>query len=96
VIVRFFGIFFLFFQSSQVWGNLISSTVLSIDKDNKTKDLGTCGIYFCPDTNDDNDDDNDDDDEDNMTTIYILAGIFLALSLVAAAIVTFLVDPLIR
>ncbi|KAB7500965.1 hypothetical protein Anas_12188 [Armadillidium nasatum] len=26
IITRFFGIFFLFFQSSQVWGNLISST----------------------------------------------------------------------
>ena len=25
IIVRFFGIFFLFFQSSSVWGNLISS-----------------------------------------------------------------------
>lgn len=25
IIVRFFGIFFLFFQSTQVWGNLISS-----------------------------------------------------------------------
>ncbi|MPD04486.1 UNC93-like protein [Portunus trituberculatus] len=25
VIVRFFGIFFLFFQSTQVWGNLIAS-----------------------------------------------------------------------
>ena len=26
VITRYFGIFFLFFQSTQVWGNLISST----------------------------------------------------------------------
>lgn len=26
---RFFGIFFLFFHSSQIWGNLISSSVLS-------------------------------------------------------------------
>merc|ERR1712001_693575 len=26
IIVRFFGIFFLFFQSSSVWGNLISSS----------------------------------------------------------------------
>ena len=26
IIVRFFGIFFLFFQSSTVWGNVISST----------------------------------------------------------------------
>ena len=25
IIVRFFGIFFLFFQSNAVWGNLISS-----------------------------------------------------------------------
>ena len=26
IIVRFFGIFFLFFQSSSIWGNLISSS----------------------------------------------------------------------
>ena len=25
IIVKFFGIFFLLFQSSQIWGNLISS-----------------------------------------------------------------------
>ena len=28
VITRFFGIFFMIFQSAQVWGNLISSAVL--------------------------------------------------------------------
>merc|ERR1719259_426748 len=29
IIVRFFGIFFLFFQSSSVWGHLISSAIFS-------------------------------------------------------------------
>ncbi|XP_066145378.1 UNC93-like protein isoform X1 [Euwallacea fornicatus] len=29
VVTRFFGVFFLFYQFSQVWGNLISSAVLS-------------------------------------------------------------------
>ena len=28
VVTRFFGIFFLIFQSGQIWGNLISSLVL--------------------------------------------------------------------
>ena len=28
VVTRYFGIFFLIFQSGQVWGNLISSFVL--------------------------------------------------------------------
>ncbi|XP_042887689.1 UNC93-like protein [Penaeus japonicus] len=51
IITRFFGIFFLFFQSTQVWGNVISSTVLSVGvaDDNKTEDdLQGCGYHFCP------------------------------------------------
>ena len=32
VVTRFFGIFFLIFQSGQIWGNLISSMVLGQGK----------------------------------------------------------------
>merc|ERR1719312_96883 len=56
IIVRFFGIFFLFFQSSSIWGNLISAAVFSSDK-NETIDYSDaavaraarqCGVNYCP------------------------------------------------
>ena len=49
IVNRFFGIFFLFFQSSQVLGNLISSLVFSQDTSNSTG-LGedyACGAQDC-------------------------------------------------
>lgn len=33
IVTRFFGVFFMFYQFSQVWGNLISSAVLSFGSD---------------------------------------------------------------
>ncbi|XP_066953064.1 protein unc-93 homolog A-like [Macrobrachium rosenbergii] len=51
VITRFFGVFFMFFQSTQIWGNLITSSVLSIGAHtpvNEDEDsLSTCGYRFC-------------------------------------------------
>ncbi|CAF0939254.1 unnamed protein product [Adineta ricciae] len=53
IINRFFGIFFMFFQSSQIWGNLISFLVLKpIEKDsNETlsseiQRYNKCGVDF--------------------------------------------------
>ncbi|XP_060069462.1 protein unc-93 homolog A-like [Ylistrum balloti] len=55
VISRFFGFFLMAFQSTQIWGNLISSLVLQTDgssdnatapKSNMTSDV--CGAAFCP------------------------------------------------
>ena len=41
VIVRFFGVFFLFFQSSSVFGNIISSTVLKgVEEETNTSTIG--------------------------------------------------------
>ena len=56
VLQRFFGIFFLCFHSAQVWGNMISSFVLSgpsgtVDMnldDNVTMHFEQCGANFCP------------------------------------------------
>lgn len=49
MVTRFFGIFFLVFQSGQIWGNLISSLVL--DKGGPSyfrEDAGeVCGVHFC-------------------------------------------------
>merc|ERR1712212_155483 len=71
IITSFFSIFFLFLQSTQVWGNVISSAVMSVGTVvvNKTEeDLLTCGYYFCPwdttagTTNDSSSSQHDDDD----------------------------------
>ncbi|XP_021916990.1 UNC93-like protein isoform X2 [Zootermopsis nevadensis] len=51
VLVRFFGIFFMIYELSEVWGNLISSAVLSVGKTNVNMsiDLGeVCGVNFYP------------------------------------------------
>jgi len=51
VISRFFGIFFLIFHTSQIWGNLISSLVLTPSGTTANATdmaLSTCGSRFCP------------------------------------------------
>nr|CAD7441006.1 unnamed protein product [Timema bartmani] len=52
VIMRFYGIFFLFFETSQIWGNLVSSIVLSYSKYKPlppdSEYLKRCGAEFCP------------------------------------------------
>ena len=47
VISNFFGIFFLFFQSSQVLGNLISSLVFSQEDEDPIDANSTVGDYAC-------------------------------------------------
>lgn len=54
IITKLFGVFFLLFQTAQIWGNLISSQVLkpqgggnsSIDFDVSAN----CGVNYCPST----------------------------------------------
>lgn len=96
VITRFFGIFFLFFQSSQIWGNLISSAVLSQDARSCQNDVDEiCGVNFCPDTKFCNVAETA-DDTIRESTRYTLAGIYLACSLAAAVILAIFLDPLTR
>ncbi len=94
VIVRFFGIFFFAFQSSQVWGNLISSGVLSSGNGTSTegKDISQCGASFCPA----NVLDGGAIEKPSEEKIYLLAGIYLACALAAAIVVALCVDPLTR
>ncbi|KAH8410869.1 hypothetical protein KR222_002696, partial [Zaprionus bogoriensis] len=57
--VKFFGLFFIFYQMAQVWGNLISSSVLTLSATspaNESLELEAnvsrvgelCGARFCP------------------------------------------------
>ena len=53
IINKYFGIFFAMFQSSNIWGNIISSTVLKPVVENGTDssiDISLCGYYDCPDS----------------------------------------------
>ena len=95
IIIRFFGIFFMAFQTHAVFGNVISSTILSLGIDNTTKkellDPELCGANFCPGT-----DLPGMTAEDNLTKVYILVGIYLTVALAAAAVIGIFTDPLTR
>lgn len=97
IITRFFGIFFLFFQSTQVWGNLISSSVLSVGVDGEEKteeELQQCGFNFCiqPTSNNTNTTSSD----IPVWQIYTMASIYLVFSLISSVIILAFVDPLSR
>ncbi|ODM95223.1 UNC93-like protein [Orchesella cincta] len=99
IIVKFFGIFFLFFQTSAVWGHLISSVVLSTDSRMCSNDIASqCGVNFCPDTKfcDSNINSTVTGEEVQPSTRYTLAGIYLTCSLAAAVILAVFLDPLTR
>ncbi|KAK3761070.1 hypothetical protein RRG08_022474 [Elysia crispata] len=91
VINMFFGYFFLFFQSSQIWGNLISSLVFTPENDNSTSDQ-LCGADFCP----------GDAEAENITDnfgqtsekVYTVCGIYLGSAVLAAIIISLFLDPI--
>jgi len=104
-IVKFFGIFFFFFQCNSILGNVISTVVLSTDKpassDSDENIARLCGANYCPDTlkADDNANDTDSGDDNfktSQSSIYTLAGIYLTCSLCAALILAIFLDPLTR
>ncbi len=94
VIVKFFGIFFFFFQTHAVFGNIISSTILSLGVDESTKvknDLALCGANFCPGTNL-----TSLEDLDDRTKIKTLSGIYLGIAFFAVAFGSIFTDSLVR
>nr|XP_045611692.1 UNC93-like protein [Procambarus clarkii] len=100
VITRFFGIFFVFFQSAQVWGSIIASSVLSagLEEANEIDKaaLQSCGYNFCiaEPTNASNSSDSGGREGPPLWQIYTMASIFLVFSLSASFIVLVFVDPL--
>jgi len=92
IITRFFGIFFLFWQTCDLWGNLLSSLILTNPATEEGEpNYEICGSDFClsdavgevvarpPDSE-----------------IYLLIGTYLALIVVVCLLVAFLLDPLSR
>ncbi|XP_072032786.1 protein unc-93 homolog A-like [Amphiura filiformis] len=96
IVSRFFGIFFLFFQASQVLGNLISSLVFSVNETNATSTDFTCGSMYCY---------SDGGDDANATSICeatkppkhltnIVIGIYTACGACAVCIILFGLTPI--
>jgi len=112
VVVKFFAIFFFFFQCNSILGSIIHSTVLSSGSGNETiveltdaDILGVCGSAYCPAQISSSAADSGAAEEEtpgnknfstDITKIYIIAGFFLGFSLSAAAIIAIFVDPLTR
>ncbi|XP_065535146.1 protein unc-93 homolog A isoform X4 [Lathamus discolor] len=88
VINQYFGVFFLIFQSSGIWGNLISSLVFSQASTKvEISEVACCGAYDCM-TNTTN---TTGSAEPSNSLIYILLGIYTASGVLAVLlIVTFL------
>ncbi|KAL4234804.1 Protein unc-93 A [Mactra antiquata] len=91
VINRFFGFFFMLFQTGQIWGNLLSSMIFQKEDSNITDaDLLTCGAKFCPSA----DVNNSNLDKPDMDKIYTLCGIYVGFAVLAVLVVIALLDPI--
>ncbi|XP_045611693.2 protein unc-93 homolog A [Procambarus clarkii] len=100
IITKFFGIFFMFFQSTQVWGSLIASSVLSVgvEEPNGTHntELLSCGYNFCIGEISDGSNSSDSGGREGppLWQIYTMASIYLVFSLFSCVVVLVFVDPL--
>ncbi|XP_076639930.1 UNC93-like protein [Colletes latitarsis] len=103
LVTRFFGVFFMFYQMAQVWGNLISSAVLSYGLDavptnatmlNNSIVAEACGANFCGATS--GDAETPKIERPPEERIYLISGIYLVCMIVASLIVAFGVDSLTR
>ncbi|XP_063837499.1 UNC93-like protein [Ostrinia nubilalis] len=102
IIVRFFGFFFLAWQTAELWGNLISSLVFSsgVHSGNTThinasQSFLKCGANFCMIGGIDQDKNHNLNRPPN-DEIYKISAIYLACVMVAVLMVALLVDPLSR
>ena len=103
IVVRYFGIFFFFFQCNNILGNLITTAVLGrTDSDLSDEQMMACGSEYCP-----GDPGPETSPEEGVEVfngnfdvainkIYIIMGIFLGCSIAAALLIALFVDPLTR
>lgn len=97
IINRFFGVFFMLFQTSQIWGNLISSLVFSERGENTTTEVSAeqllrCGASNCPADMISN---NTNLKKPEMRQVYTVCGIYIASTFCAFLIVVFLLDKIV-
>ncbi|XP_066402205.1 protein unc-93 homolog A [Molothrus aeneus] len=93
IINQYFGIFFLVFQTSGVWGNLISSLILSQSSNQgeiSEEDLECCGAYDClTDTTNSTGSERPSD-----SLIYTLLGVYSASGVLAVLLVIIFLDQI--
>ncbi|XP_076438558.1 UNC93-like protein [Babylonia areolata] len=92
VINKFFGFFFMAFQTSQIWGNLISSTVLEKDDDDDDSDDDddpVCGRDFAPEESS-----NNTGFTQPQHLVDTLCIIYLVSAVIAMLVVSVLLDPI--
>ncbi|KAK9881599.1 hypothetical protein WA026_016468 [Henosepilachna vigintioctopunctata] len=100
IIVRFFGFFFLAWQTAELWGNLVSSLVLSSNphggggssSNDSSSTYNSCGANFCVTNNNHN----DNLERPADSEIYQIMTIYLACIVGAVLLIALLVDPLNR
>jgi len=110
-IVKFFGIFFFFFQCNSILGNIISTAILSsgapADQLSDATIAATCGSNYCPAKLVEDETPVVETIVSNLTDAasnfgvsdesrYTLAGVYLACSVGAAIILAIFLDPLSR
>ncbi|XP_020619657.1 protein unc-93 homolog A-like [Orbicella faveolata] len=87
VVTRYFGIFFLIFQSGQIWGNLISSLVLQQGVNDTFRENAdeVCGARFCsnPPKLTNATDEYDRKLVIRLLSIYLATGVFAVLLIIA-------------
>lgn len=102
IIVRFFGFFFLAWQTAELWGNLISSLVLSSgvhgvhagagpENQSLEESLDKCGAHFCVVEGEGGASERPPDWE-----IYEISSIYLSCIVAAVIIIALFLDPLRR
>ncbi|XP_048155781.1 protein unc-93 homolog A isoform X3 [Corvus hawaiiensis] len=93
IINQYFGVFFLVFQSSGIWGNLISSLILSQSSTKveiSEEDLECCGAYNClTDTTN-----TTGSAKPSNSLIYTLLGVYTASGVLAVLLVIIFLDQI--
>ncbi|XP_063045265.1 protein unc-93 homolog A-like [Engraulis encrasicolus] len=93
LLTQYFGIFFAMFQSSAIWGNLLSSAIFSQDThiaDIPEEALQYCGIGPCADEFIQS----GNGTRPEQKLVYTLMGCYIGMGLVAIASVAFFLDDL--
>ncbi|XP_016083372.2 protein unc-93 homolog A [Ornithorhynchus anatinus] len=94
VVNQYFGIFFLLFQSSGVWGNLISSLIFAQSPTqgiNPEEQLKYCGASDCPTTTNVSTNSTQRPPQD---LVYTLLGVYTGSGVLAVLLVAIFLDPI--
>ena len=90
VINSFFGIFFTCLQSTDIWGNLVSSLVFAPTHTNTSSSTTQCGAAFCPDTSGNS----SSNFQQETEKVYTVCGIYLSCAVSGVVIISVFLDDM--